>query len=137
MSFFLKLLINNRKKLPSYDAPLLFTGHAMLGKATNESEFDKFDAGSSTISHELAHGMGIHHDLWNCCTDYVMCGYPIPSCNHSAILASNKLSTCSATALNQQELKCDFERLPQGKLGVCGNSIIEEGEECDCLRLDH
>lgn len=92
---------------------------------------------ATTVSHVLAQGMGVTVDYGRCRQDCIMCGAPWnASCNHDAISLENKWSTCSADKLKSRAYKCAIEKPLPGKISICGNSVVEAGEECDCLRYD-
>nr|QIV64918.1 MDC-6b [Crotalus scutulatus] len=88
-----------------------------------------------TMAHELGHNLGIRHDGNQC-----HCG--TPSCVMSAVLReqpSYEFSDCSQNQylryINNYNPRCILnEPLPTDIVSppVCGNELLEVGEECDC-----
>ncbi|KAM5140951.1 disintegrin and metalloproteinase domain-containing protein 9-like [Mantella aurantiaca] len=85
---------------------------------------------ASVVAHELGHILGMSHDDTTCPGNFIM---------HSTDNGAKTFSSCSAN---------DFEALIQNGRGsclrnppdpnqilsipVCGNNLVENGEECDC-----
>ncbi|XP_069872062.1 disintegrin and metalloproteinase domain-containing protein 25-like [Dipodomys merriami] len=86
---------------------------------------------SNTIAHEMSHGLGMAHD-----GRYCTCGQK--NCLMAAAQnPSVKFSNCSYASLVQTYRQRHCLRLPADssrlyKFQLCGNGVIDDGEECDC-----
>ncbi|GFT37222.1 zinc metalloproteinase-disintegrin-like HF3 [Trichonephila clavipes] len=87
---------------------------------------------SIILTHLIGHNLGMEHDQSNCdCSKG-------PSCimtNNIPYFTSTTFSGCSIQkyfkTLNQGYGACLFN-MPTLRMSICGNSILEEPEECDC-----
>ncbi|KAM4836627.1 uncharacterized protein RHO17_022187 [Thomomys bottae] len=84
-----------------------------------------------TVAHEIGHNLNMQHDV-----SYCNCGkkYCLMSPTQSSEIA---FSNCSYVAFLDILQKKDCMRLPPNPLDrvkyeVCGNGVLEDGEECDC-----
>lgn len=86
---------------------------------------------AGSISHELAHNMGIGHDSTNC-------NCPGNDCLMSPYVSTlvDAWSNCSVAKLNERReggyLSCLTDVPNQVFSDHCGNGFVEEDEECDC-----
>ncbi|KAJ8317364.1 hypothetical protein KUTeg_005268 [Tegillarca granosa] len=97
---------------------------------------DRMTQVATTVAHELGHNFGMDHD------NYSICQCPEEKCimaptGGGRLASPSKWSSCSRVALLESfELGMDYclknkpEKLYEGP--VCGNSFVEEGEQCDC-----
>ena len=97
---------------------------------------------AATASHELGHNYGMHHDKENDPDTSCECSDGSHKCIMSAIISNDtpsKWSTCSREVLESMQDEVSHSCLkdqPSADLlfgnPVCGNGIIEKGEQCDC-----
>ncbi|XP_045391263.1 disintegrin and metalloproteinase domain-containing protein 28 isoform X4 [Lemur catta] len=90
---------------------------------------------AGTMAHEMGHNFGMFHDDYNCKCPSVKCvmdralSFYIPtdfsSCSRVSYdkFFADKLSNC----LSNVPLPTDIVSIP-----VCGNQVVEMGEDCDC-----
>ncbi|KAM3913946.1 disintegrin and metalloproteinase domain-containing protein 9-like [Leptodactylus fuscus] len=116
-----------------------FIGMAFIGTVCSPSysnSISTFSIGSTppshavVVAHELGHVLGMNHDDGRCPSNYIM---------FSIVNNVNSFSKCSsddfealvltgrATCLHNQPNPDLVLSIP-----VCGNNIVEKGEECDC-----
>ncbi|GFY40017.1 disintegrin and metalloproteinase domain-containing protein 28 [Trichonephila inaurata madagascariensis] len=87
---------------------------------------------SIILTHLIGHNLGMEHDQSNCdCSK----GPPCIMTNNIPYFTSTTFSGCSIQkyfkTLNQGYGACLFN-MPTLRMSICGNSILEEPEECDC-----
>ncbi|KAG5858176.1 Snake venom metalloprotease [Bothrops jararaca] len=119
---------DNAQFLTSMCNPKLSTGVVQDHSATNLLV-------AITMAHELGHNLGIHHDGNQCHCDAASC---IMADTLSEEL-SYEFSNCSQnqyqTYITDYNPQCILnEPLPTDIVSppVCGNELLEVGEECDC-----
>uniref|UniRef100_A0A2K6G0Z8 ADAM metallopeptidase domain 28 n=1 Tax=Propithecus coquereli TaxID=379532 RepID=A0A2K6G0Z8_PROCO len=90
---------------------------------------------AATMAHEMGHNFGMFHDDYNCKCPSVKCvmdralSFHVPadfsSCSRVSYdkFFEDKLSNC----LSDVPLPTDIISIP-----VCGNQVVEMGEDCDC-----
>jgi len=91
-----------------------------------------------TLAHEFAHSLGSDHDQQyedeDCGTNYLMTSF----LNHTI---QNRFSNCSVRSMHaklDEVLDSDWNCLKEVdteatlEVALCGNGIVEPGEECDC-----
>ncbi|KAJ7344758.1 hypothetical protein JRQ81_000708 [Phrynocephalus forsythii] len=134
----LKRLQNDAGHLFIYKSYELTLGIAFLGQicsnyygtgVTSYMTSNLFDV-TVTFAHELGHNLGMMHDEKYCSCDRSAC---IMRAFHSR---TDKFSNCSYNAyFNKRNSHCllippDHKKMY--KLKLCGNRIVEDGEQCDC-----
>ncbi|XP_033757485.1 LOW QUALITY PROTEIN: disintegrin and metalloproteinase domain-containing protein 12-like [Pecten maximus] len=90
---------------------------------------------ATTVAHELGHNFGMDHDNYSVCRCKQEKCIMAPTSGGSP--SPSQWSTCSRVAVIEAfDLGMDYclknmpENLYEGP--VCGNTFVEEGEECDC-----
>ncbi|XP_053673456.1 disintegrin and metalloproteinase domain-containing protein 12-like [Anopheles nili] len=98
---------------------------------------------ATTIAHELGHNFNIDHDSEEC--GGVRCPGPGPCIMEAKLRDTsdipNRWSTCSVEDLEEslkRGLGACLRNKPARMLvrAVCGNGLLEPGEQCDCGRRD-
>ncbi|XP_004690850.1 PREDICTED: disintegrin and metalloproteinase domain-containing protein 1-like [Condylura cristata] len=119
------------------------TGRAFLGGACSSEfaaaveSFHHEDAllSAALLVHELGHNLGIEHDHMACiCGDQRFC------LMHENVTKESAFSNCSSDYyyqfLHTHKAACLFNKPQhQGRRrrdSVCGNGVLESGEQCDC-----
>ncbi|KAG8179956.1 hypothetical protein JTE90_015405 [Oedothorax gibbosus] len=138
-----------RMKRISIDSAQLLSGlrfsHNKKGKAnldtictinavgvTSVSDVFKRHVTSIALAHSIGHNLGMTHDKTDCdCSES-------PGCimaNEAPYFSSSIFSSCSIMeyhkTLNRGYGACLFN-MPTMRKSICGNSVLEESEECDC-----
>ncbi|XP_006082071.1 disintegrin and metalloproteinase domain-containing protein 25-like [Myotis lucifugus] len=120
----------------------IFVGLAFIGTVCNsfhncgvESLMDNnLNAVAHTVSHEIGHNFGMNHDDKTCTCGHKHCiMYPVRSngirfsnCSYASFMDTNARQNCMYVSLNTGNIFT---------LARCGNSVVEDGEECDCGAL--
>ncbi|XP_048186513.1 disintegrin and metalloproteinase domain-containing protein 25-like [Perognathus longimembris pacificus] len=87
------------------------------------------------VAHEIGHNFGMEHDDKDVC----ICG--MKNCIMAPIEnESTQFSNCSYSALMKTTSSTNCMRMPPNPLHIyknelCGNSVIDAGEQCDCGSL--
>ncbi|XP_012672793.2 disintegrin and metalloproteinase domain-containing protein 8 isoform X2 [Clupea harengus] len=121
----------------------LATKYAMCSEKSagvNQDHHDNPLALAGTIAHEMGHNLGMWHDEPGC-----SCGPLEPKClmldtvDKHARTYPTLFSDCSLNQLseflNSPALSCLLDRPGPDSLyggAVCGNGMVDTGEECDC-----
>ncbi|OLY81440.1 Disintegrin and metalloproteinase domain-containing protein B, partial [Smittium mucronatum] len=126
-------------------------GGFFSGTAVSSSTRDEF----KVVAHEIGHNFGAIHDCngqtCNCnggpcdgccpCTNACSCDAKYIM-NPSSPVSSNDFSPCSVKyickTVSSSALKClkDVGTRPVLGVAMCGNGVLEKGEECDCGTSD-
>nr|QIV64940.1 MDC-5a [Crotalus atrox] len=88
-----------------------------------------------TMAHEMGHNLGLHHDGKSCtCGDYICIMNATLSHQHSKYFSNcsynqywDYINTYTPQCILNEPLRTDIISPP-----VCGNELLEAGEECDC-----
>nr|KAF6400226.1 hypothetical protein HJG63_000286 [Rousettus aegyptiacus] len=86
---------------------------------------------SLIVSHEIGHNLGMRHDNKTCkCGEKVCIMHPVKT-------AATRFSNCSYVQFMDTVTKTNCLYLTSNAEDIftfkeCGNSVVEEGEECDC-----
>ncbi|XP_028990606.1 disintegrin and metalloproteinase domain-containing protein 9 [Betta splendens] len=89
---------------------------------------------STVVAHEMGHNMGMSHDDTRC-----SCNNGGPCIMHSTAAGSTIFSTCSSDDFESLVSRgggvCLKNQPPASSvisIPVCGNALVEQGEQCDC-----
>lgn len=154
-SYSLKNFLNYRvrylvKQYPHHDTATLLTSDLFAGGLTSSSLrkvicTNEYSGGivvahsedlkvvATTVAHDLGHRLGMNHDESDCvCAD--------KECIMSPSVSEEPKSSWSSCSIDQMNLAfhhgMDYclKNTPSNVFGgpVCGNGLLEDGEECDC-----
>ncbi|XP_016055733.1 PREDICTED: disintegrin and metalloproteinase domain-containing protein 25-like [Miniopterus natalensis] len=95
---------------------------------------DNFHSFAYIVSHEIGHNLGMQHDDKTCTCGHNRCiMYPakgsatrFSNCSYAAFMNTIARRNCMYISSNTGNIF---------KFTQCGNSVVEEGEECDCGTL--
>ncbi|ELK24892.1 PREDICTED: disintegrin and metalloproteinase domain-containing protein 25 [Myotis davidii] len=87
-----------------------------------------------TVAHEIGHNFGMHHDVPPCTCGHTNCimvpgkssGTAFSNCSYASFMDTLAMKNCMYISSNTENVFT---------LAWCGNSVVEEGEECDCGAL--
>lgn len=94
---------------------------------------------ASTMAHELGHNLGLNHDIGDGSCGQPKMGKQWIMAQSTGFMPGLEFSNCSVnelmTSLRQGVGMCLYNVPDPGSLygrPICGNRLVEEGEECDC-----
>ncbi|XP_059555492.1 LOW QUALITY PROTEIN: disintegrin and metalloproteinase domain-containing protein 20-like [Myotis daubentonii] len=96
--------------------------------------YDNVHSSAYTVAHEIGHNLGMLHDDKTCTCGHNQCimyAYPtsatrFSNCSYASFMNNIASQTCLYFPSNTGNIFT---------LARCGNSVVEEGEECDCGAL--
>uniref|UniRef100_A0A1L8D633 Snake venom metalloproteinase n=1 Tax=Bothrops atrox TaxID=8725 RepID=A0A1L8D633_BOTAT len=90
---------------------------------------------ASTMAHEMGHNLGMHHDNDTCTCNASSCVMAAAISNYPSKLFSNCSQEYQQKYLIEHRPQCLLNRPLRTDIvspPVCGNELLEVGEECDC-----
>ncbi|KAI5107940.1 disintegrin and metalloproteinase domain-containing protein 8 precursor [Silurus meridionalis] len=113
-----------------------------LSGAVNEDHSNSPLGIASTIAHEMGHNLGMSHDASHCICPKTQAGQNCVMGDSIGHVFPEHFSSCSKMALEtflqNYDVRCLLNAPNEDDLvggPVCGNAIVEKGEECDCGTL--
>lgn len=153
-------LLRDDHKFKNFDTTLLLTGHPLrdlkgnvYGKSTQNGACNDDTGGiislvelddqnkavlrplaniGLTTAHELAHLINVKVDNEECCPEKncIMCH------GDDCVLKDIDWSECSKEDVENSKSECTHKLPATDGVAICGNGIVEAGEECDCAPGD-